>query len=283
MIIVTHTFCPKRQRRKQAHAFATLLVAAPILLVSVAFAQNTLDAQKQALDLITSTADRICNVVSAKGEAQSSEVQGNIKAQLSGLASKLADAGVSGSGQITSAQYQNVLRQDLASTLRDNAACKLKVFDTMHKTLFGDDTRRATAPLQPSSVHRLPPAEKVRSPEHISLDGGLWTLSLYQCSNSHENILCYFVLKKNGFGVIEYKAADLAQTMMAQPRLIDNFRTKHSMLRISFIDGRNQEKEAITLVPDDTVWLVLEFEGAAPDVTKAQIVFGNQLLQGPIK
>jgi hypothetical protein len=27
--------------------------------------------------------------------------------------------------------YQNVLREDLAGTLRDNAACKLKVFETL--------------------------------------------------------------------------------------------------------------------------------------------------------
>ena len=127
----------------------------------------------------------------------------------------------------------------------------------------------------PWGTTRLPPAEKVRSPEHISLDGGLWTLACTSAVIRMKIFCAIFVLKKNGFGVIEYKAADLAQMMMAQPRLIDNFRTKHSMLRISFIDGRNQEKEVITLVPDDTVWLVLEFEGAAPDVTKAQIVFGN--------
>ena len=64
-------------------------------------------------------------------QADSSEVNGNVTAQLRGLASKLADLGVSGTGRISSEQYQNVLRSDLAATLKDNAACKLKVFETL--------------------------------------------------------------------------------------------------------------------------------------------------------
>src|SRR5580658_7637205 len=67
----------------------------------------------QVLDLITQTADSICNVISTRGEAGSSEVKGQVTAQLSGLAAKLAGVGVSGTGRITSEQYQGVLRTDL--------------------------------------------------------------------------------------------------------------------------------------------------------------------------
>jgi hypothetical protein len=66
----------------------------PPLTPDLARAEN-LDAQQKALDLITNTADKICNVVSVRGEAKSSEVKGNVTAQLNGLASKLADIGVS--------------------------------------------------------------------------------------------------------------------------------------------------------------------------------------------
>jgi hypothetical protein len=90
----------------------------------------------QALDLITQTADRICNVVSTKGEAESADVKGQVQAQLSRLAAKLANVGVSGTGSINNEQYQNVLRQDLASTLHDNAECKLKVFQTLQVKLL---------------------------------------------------------------------------------------------------------------------------------------------------
>ena len=83
------------------------------------------------IKLITDTADRICNVVTANGSASSMDVQGEVKAELRGLASKLASAGISGSGKLAEEHYQNVLREDLAGTLRDNAACKLKVFETL--------------------------------------------------------------------------------------------------------------------------------------------------------
>jgi hypothetical protein len=97
---------------------APLLGLTAITLAHVV-AAAPLDTTAQALDLITNTADRICNVVSTKGEAESSEVKGQLKA-------KLADVGVTGSGSIDNEQYQNVLRRDLASTLQDSAECKLK-------------------------------------------------------------------------------------------------------------------------------------------------------------
>ena len=100
---------------------ALLGIAAAITLAHVACAAP-LDTTAQALDLITKTADRICNVVSTKGEAESAEVKGQVKAQLSGLAAKLADVGVSVTGSIDNEQspYRartgslNVLVADLA-------------------------------------------------------------------------------------------------------------------------------------------------------------------------
>jgi hypothetical protein len=78
--------------------------------------------------------------VSTSGQADSSEVNGNVTAQLRGLASKLADLGVSGTGRISSEQYQNVLRSDLAATLKDNAACKLKVFETLQTKFLSSES-----------------------------------------------------------------------------------------------------------------------------------------------
>jgi hypothetical protein len=120
--------------RRKERSCASLVGIAAIAIVNVAHAAS-LDAAG-TLDLITKTADGICNVVSTKGEAESSEVKGEVKAQLSGLAAKLADAGISGSGIIKSDRYQNVLRQDLASTLHDNASCKLKVFGALQAKLL---------------------------------------------------------------------------------------------------------------------------------------------------
>lgn len=94
------------------------------------------------LKLITDTADRICNVVTAAGSSNSSEVQGQVKAELHGLLSHLAEAGISGSGKVSEDHYQNVLRQDLAGTLRDNAACKLKVFETLSTKLLSSTEKQ---------------------------------------------------------------------------------------------------------------------------------------------
>jgi len=66
-------------------------------------------------------------VVSLQGEIESSEVKGQVKAQLSGLAAKLADVGVSGTGSINNEQYQNVLRQDLAFKRRPAARAEIRV------------------------------------------------------------------------------------------------------------------------------------------------------------
>jgi hypothetical protein len=114
---------------------STFLAGLALLLV----ARNARAAQldvSQAINLITDTADKICNVVSTKGAADSSEVKGDVSAQLNALARGLAALGFSGSGSIKSDQYQNVLRTDLASTLRDNANCKLKVFSELQAKIL---------------------------------------------------------------------------------------------------------------------------------------------------
>lgn len=117
---------------------------------------ESLEAQQKALELITNTADRICNIVSTKGDADSSEAKGDVKAQVNGLLSKLADIGVSGSGSINNETYQNVLRQDLSATLKDNAACKLKVFDSLLSKLL------EPAPANPVTVPLPPPVSAPR-------------------------------------------------------------------------------------------------------------------------
>lgn len=131
--------------------------ARPLLLMFVVAVPPTHDLAhaeitdlQKALELITNTADKICNVVSTSGEANSKEVQGSVAAHLSGLASKLADVGVSGSGAINNKAYQNVLQADLAATLKDNAACKLKVFDTLQDKLLKSETA-SPAPAVPTA------------------------------------------------------------------------------------------------------------------------------------
>jgi hypothetical protein len=120
-----------------ARTFPLMLVIAAIPSPPEFARAETLDVQQKALELITNTADKICNVVSTRGEVNSAEAKGGVTASLNGLLSKLAEIGVTGSGAINTETYQKVVRQDLADTLKDNAACKLKVFDTLQTKLLG--------------------------------------------------------------------------------------------------------------------------------------------------
>ncbi len=160
-----------RFSRSAEQIFAALLSMAPIASPHLASAAP-LDT-KQALDLITQTADRICNVVSTKGEAESADVKGQVQAQLSGLAAKLANLGVSGTGSINNEQYQNVLRQDLASTLRDNTECKLTVFKTLQPKLLPE------LMTPPSNNQPMQPRSNVQhSPITWRNDLSFWTSGL---------------------------------------------------------------------------------------------------------
>ncbi|MGH6843363.1 MAG: WD40 repeat domain-containing protein, partial [Methylocella sp.] len=144
-----------------ARAFLLVLVIAATPATHDIARAESLEVQQKALELITNTADRICNIVSTKGEGDSSEAKGNVTAQLSGLAAKLADIGVSGSGSINNRTYQNVLQQDLPTTLRDNAACKLKVFDSLQSKLLETGPAYPAVPVPqpaPALVPRPTPA-----------------------------------------------------------------------------------------------------------------------------
>jgi hypothetical protein len=139
-----------------ARTFLSVLVIAATLATHNSALAESLDAQTKALGLITNTADRICNIVSTNGDANSVEAKGNVNAQLSGLASKLADIGVSGTGGINNEKYHNVIRQDLSATLKDNAACKLKVFESLLSKLMETGSARPVLVPQQAPTNSRP-------------------------------------------------------------------------------------------------------------------------------
>ncbi len=90
------------------------------------------------LDEITTTADKICGNVSQSGRSNSEQVTGDVKAELSGLAKKLADLGIAGTGSLTTTEYQGVLQQELSSNLRDIRECKLKVLSMLQSKVISN-------------------------------------------------------------------------------------------------------------------------------------------------
>jgi hypothetical protein len=106
---------------------------ATAIFLQVASTSSIVQAQidAQTLELITTTADRICGVVKDTGSASSAAAKGVVNTELRGLASQLGTAGVQGSGEITTDEYQNVFREQLAPLLAETAKCKLLVFQRL--------------------------------------------------------------------------------------------------------------------------------------------------------
>jgi hypothetical protein len=118
-----------------AIASISLAVVLGTSVITSAYSQS-LEAQAQALGLITNAADKLCGIVGHAGSSQSLKVVGDVKAQLNGLIKQLADLGISGAADFTADQYQEVIRADLATTIQRNAECKLRVFDKLQEKMI---------------------------------------------------------------------------------------------------------------------------------------------------
>ena len=95
---------------------------------------------------ISNTAERLCGDVSQSGSATTSQVTGDVKAELNGLAKKLANLGIAGTGSITSNEYQGVLREQLTAALKDARDCRISIFDKLEKKLLPNTTQPETRP-----------------------------------------------------------------------------------------------------------------------------------------
>ncbi len=60
---------------------------------------------------------------------------GQVTAELNGLAKRLADLGVKGTGTLSSTDFEGVLQPELREALNDVRACKLHVFDSLRKLI----------------------------------------------------------------------------------------------------------------------------------------------------
>src|SRR5215472_3718993 len=104
------------------------ILSASLLLTSLYSGQlsadERLDSQKAALELIQKFANDICNKVVLDGGYQKIEADGSLNAGLAGVIKKITDLGFSGAARISIEQYSGLLRQDLPTAIKDNASCK---------------------------------------------------------------------------------------------------------------------------------------------------------------
>jgi hypothetical protein len=100
------------------------------------------------LQQIRETAASICNTVKeTKGTKDEAQIQGDVRAQLSGLASKLgAEAEVSGKGSIDRSGFEGLTQDATALALAGDRDCRERLFNRM----FDKATSAQTAPAQPT-------------------------------------------------------------------------------------------------------------------------------------
>ncbi len=97
-----------------------------------------LEEEKEALKVILDFANQICDEITLEGEGENLELSGEAKAELDWLLKKLANLGIKGAATYQKAEYEGVLREDLAEVLKDSRDCKLEIFNQLKSIFFED-------------------------------------------------------------------------------------------------------------------------------------------------
>lgn len=103
---------------------------------------DELDAQQKALSIIADFADRICTKVPLEGSGVEITLSGEAKAELNNLLRQIANLGIQGSGEYKNETYQGVLRDELATAIRNSDDCRLSVFEQLNDRLLAPNTQR---------------------------------------------------------------------------------------------------------------------------------------------
>ncbi len=120
---------------------ASLSAVAVWLLIFAGIANIDFQAEaaidtEQALRMITETAQKLCVSVAQSGSSTSVKVSGDVKAEVEGLVKKLANLGITGSGQVETSSWEGLLQNELNTALKDVRVCQLKIFDTLQEKLI---------------------------------------------------------------------------------------------------------------------------------------------------
>jgi hypothetical protein len=119
-----------------AKVLACAVMLELLMALRPAYAEMSEDTRNRALTAITDAAEKICGSVPTSGEQDNVVVKGAVAAELGGLAKKLANLGISATGDITSKTYEGLLQGDLPAAIKDARGCKLHIFDTLQERLL---------------------------------------------------------------------------------------------------------------------------------------------------
>lgn len=93
--------------------------------------------QTAALEVIKKAASNICYTVSQEGSRSNIQLSGEARAELNSAISKVIYLGIKGAGQYESEQYNGVLQEELAATLKSSIDCKLDMFNKLVNKMLG--------------------------------------------------------------------------------------------------------------------------------------------------
>lgn len=145
----------------------TSLAAYTVLGISIVSAQSV--SLPVLLELMTDTAAKICQAVPLEQANSGIELNGDAKAKLDGLLSKLVELGLTGAAKYNNSSSKGVLQKDLATAVSDGNKCRLDVFKTLQKALLGKTQLPSNLEtVRPSVVvSGLDPSENVLGREYI--------------------------------------------------------------------------------------------------------------------
>lgn len=137
-----------------------------ILVTGIVLSGNSygyeLDKQKEALNLIVTTAKELCDNVPLSGGTEGVQLTGEAKAKVSGIVKKLADLGLEGAVKYKSNEYEGVLQEDLAAIVNKSANCKMDVWRDLQDKLV-------LPPEQSSSMKNSEALIKDQNPTDIEI------------------------------------------------------------------------------------------------------------------
>src|SRR5437870_1314739 len=114
-----------------------MLFACVVLLCMAGLANaDGLEVQQKALAVMLEFADRLCTTIPLTGGANTLELSGTAKAELSALLKKIANLGIEGAAKYQTLDWQGVLQQDLAEQLNNSRHCKVEVFRALNDKLL---------------------------------------------------------------------------------------------------------------------------------------------------
>lgn len=142
-----------RDRQYLALLLMSVLIALGIV-GSSSRSHAELAAQKEALDLITETAERICRSPSTEGHDASLELTGAAKVELNKTLARLAGLGIEGAAKYKQSKYENVLQKDLAGVIRQATDCRRDIATKLIEKLLPSPS---SIPDQPSPPGGHPP------------------------------------------------------------------------------------------------------------------------------